>query len=55
MNSERDAWLSLIQLANKAGRQGLHVRNVGVCPPTSADGEYAIYLEPYHPEATEPS
>lgn len=49
MNTEREAWEALIQLANQAGRRGHWVRNGIIIPPQTATQNYCIALEEYQP------
>lgn len=53
MMTEREAWIALVIEANRLGRRGFHIRNVGILPPATTTGAYTIVIDQYTPtEAT---
>jgi hypothetical protein len=55
MLTEREAYDAIIDLANKAGRQGKKVYAYGIIPPRTASDTYAIMFEARHPETASES
>lgn len=52
MYTEREAWIALVKHANKLGKEGKSVRNIGIIEPQTATQGYATFIEGYYPETT---